>query len=117
MGFSGMQFFFIVSGFVLCYVSQGKRDHYDLGAGAAFLLHRVVRLGPPFYVALCWLSLISGGEEQLPFVAWPIDAAFAQSLVPIKLCDGPHLPLAALGIAWFTSAILVLSACFPFLFN
>lgn len=46
-GHFGVDLFFCISGFIMMHVTEGKRE----SAGAAFLIKRVVRIVPPYWVA------------------------------------------------------------------
>src|SRR6476646_3475324 len=58
LGFVGVQFFFILSGFVLTWV------HHDRGHARAFYLRRFARIYPTYFLvlAVCAVLLVRGGH-------------------------------------------------------
>lgn len=123
-GHWAVQFFFVLSGFVAsCYASEQR---IDADSARKMTVRRITRLCPPYFVALLGVAAVTasrGGGQ--PFLAWPIQALFLQSLMPLKICgpiDVGHwsknfLPFSANGEGWFVSAILITSLCFPLLHN
>jgi len=60
------------------------------------------------------LCLILRSQSRDNLIAFPIDALFLQSLLPIKVCNS-FFPFDGNGVAWFVSATVLCSMCFPFL--
>eukprot|EP00746_Dinoflagellata_sp_MGD_P154445 gnl/MRDRNA2_/MRDRNA2_84810_c0_seq1.p1 gnl/MRDRNA2_/MRDRNA2_84810_c0~~gnl/MRDRNA2_/MRDRNA2_84810_c0_seq1.p1 ORF type:complete len:447 (+),score=43.95 gnl/MRDRNA2_/MRDRNA2_84810_c0_seq1:156-1496(+) len=115
-----MQFFFVLSGFVL----------YDFARGADFVAQRLVRLCPVYWLALLLTFALAARSSQFipqdasePHLTWPVQAALLQALIPLKVCGPGKYPwsnyvhLEANTPGWFTSAIIWCSAVFPLLFN
>jgi len=126
-----MQFFFVLSGFVMCHVAERKLAFYDRAAASAFISRRLARLCPAYMLALsvCFVEQYSGATllnipVGMPFLSWPLQALFLQTLFPLQVCglerhwwgEG-YIHLGGNGAGWFTSAIVFLSLCFPFLYN
>jgi peptidoglycan/LPS O-acetylase OafA/YrhL len=121
-----MQFFFVLSGFVMTYVAEGKLRVHNQRTASAFLARRLARLVPAYATALlCSFALATVGlVDSDPYLAWPVQALFLQTLVPIRVCGvlqtwwgRGYLHLSGNGAGWFTSAIIMLSLCFPILYN
>jgi peptidoglycan/LPS O-acetylase OafA/YrhL len=129
VGHWSMQFFFVLSGFVLFYVAEGKLSSYNRCAGFALAARRLARLLPAYFIALLWLYALAYFRivAGMPFLAWPLQALCVQTLLPVKVCgpievdprwDGAnYMHFAANYVGWFTSAVVLLSLCFPLLFN
>lgn len=126
-----MQFFFVLSGFVMCHVGERKLVFYDWDATSAFIARRLARLCPAYMLALsiCFVEQYAGATllnmpVGRPFLSWPVQALFLQTLFPVQVCgverhwwgEG-YIHLGGDGAGWFTSAIVFLSFCFPILFN
>lgn len=127
-GLFPIPFFFVLSGFVHCYVAEEKRQYFDLSAGAGFVARRFARLAPAYWIALLATFALAyanvlPAEAGRPLITWPLQAALVQSLVPMKICGpGEHswsnyLQFEGNNPGWFTSAVLLCSLCFPVLFN
>eukprot|EP00746_Dinoflagellata_sp_MGD_P154447 gnl/MRDRNA2_/MRDRNA2_84810_c0_seq3.p1 gnl/MRDRNA2_/MRDRNA2_84810_c0~~gnl/MRDRNA2_/MRDRNA2_84810_c0_seq3.p1 ORF type:complete len:461 (+),score=37.81 gnl/MRDRNA2_/MRDRNA2_84810_c0_seq3:152-1534(+) len=125
-----ISFFFVVSGFVMCYVAEGKLVRYNWQRGADFLAQRLVRLCPVYWLALLLTFALAARSSQFipqdasePHLTWPVQAALLQALIPLKVCGPGKYPwsnyvhLEANTPGWFTSAIIWCSAVFPLLFN
>jgi peptidoglycan/LPS O-acetylase OafA/YrhL len=128
---------FIVSGFVISYVFAQKVEQLDLSTSMAFIARRLGRLAPAYYAALVldfvtstiyynrigpsdndarsyevWLH---GQAHRVAFVA---DASLLQSFLSLPMCGMDELlTFLGLGQGWFTSAVAILSCCFPPAFN
>jgi len=123
-GHWAVQFFFVLSGFVAA--TFASEQSIGIGAVRKMTVRRITRLCPAYCVALLGVAAVTsarGGGE--PFLAWPLQALFLQSLMPVNICgplDTGHwsknfLPYSANGEGWFVSAILISSLCFPLLHN
>jgi peptidoglycan/LPS O-acetylase OafA/YrhL len=116
---------FIVSGFVLMHVMAQKVEHFVLGTGTALIARRLARLLPAYYLALVGCMAFSAGQSKISEPnTWASAATLSQSLIPLSYCDTPnhdtaYFPFgyAGNGPAWFTSAMVILSFCFPPIFN
>jgi peptidoglycan/LPS O-acetylase OafA/YrhL len=116
---------FIVSGFVLMHVMAQKVEHFVLGTGTALIARRLARLLPAYYLALVGCMAFSAGQSKASEPhTWASAATLSQSLIPLNYCDTPndwtvYFPFgyAGNGPAWFTSAMVILSFCFPPIFN
>lgn len=125
LGHWAVQFFFVLSGFVVACGHEAAVDaDHPIGVDMArkMAVRRLTRLCPPYFAALLGVAAVAayrGGGQ--PFLAWPIQALFLQSLLPVRVCgplDVGHwsqnfLPFAANGEGWFVSAVLICSLCFP----
>lgn len=126
-----MQYFFVLSGFVMTYVTQGKVDSFDWSSGKLFVGRRLIRLVPAYYAA-AFISLgigLAGGDLRpsslRPYGAWPVNMLLLQSVWPVKICkptsgefqETEFLSLTVNGPGWFTSAVVLLSIMFPFFYN
>jgi peptidoglycan/LPS O-acetylase OafA/YrhL len=108
---------------------QGKVEHFDFVSGASFFLKRMARLCPLYYLALLMVALLQvfalrdhfshhGWSIQFS-EAYPIQAILGQGLWPVS-CDQDAYAIASMGAnspGWFVSDIIMLSACFPALYN
>lgn len=125
-----MQFFFVLSGFILYYVCEDKHRTFDFTSGAKLVTRRLVRLVPLYQVAMLvefmWSVASHLRAPGKPFIAWPIHALFLQTLLPLKVCGEMqqgkewalnYLHFAQNGIGWFTAALVWMSCLFPFLYN
>jgi|EP00927_Polykrikos_kofoidii_P060939 peptidoglycan/LPS O-acetylase OafA/YrhL len=125
-----MQFFFVLSGFIMTYASQGSVDTFDRASGSLYIGRRLVRLLPSYYFA-AFFALVLGFAGDIrpsalrPYGAWPVHVLCLQALWPVQICPPVNmdfqetevLSLTINGPAWFTSAIVFLSIAFPFLYN
>mmetsp|Transcript_109670 Transcript_109670/g.189757 ORF Transcript_109670/g.189757 Transcript_109670/m.189757 type:complete len:550 (-) Transcript_109670:48-1697(-) len=102
-----MQFFFVASGYV-CFLAEftpGKR--FNLQSSLIFVLKRFARLAPAYYLALLVSVVLFRDCEQ-----WPA----RQALMVHTLCKGwftwdPN------SVLWFVGTLMILSCCFPLLYN
>eukprot|EP00927_Polykrikos_kofoidii_P087109 TRINITY_DN9956_c0_g1_i2.p1 TRINITY_DN9956_c0_g1~~TRINITY_DN9956_c0_g1_i2.p1 ORF type:complete len:405 (-),score=43.56 TRINITY_DN9956_c0_g1_i2:12-1133(-) len=112
----------------MAYVTTSDKglNTFDSAATKAFLARRIVRLCPAYFAALVWLSALSmvGCWGQQPFAAWPASAIFVQSLLPFTICGSGEapgarffLPYGANFCGWFVSSLLVVTLCFPLMYN
>merc|ERR1719161_2892850 len=75
-----MQLFFVLSGFVTCYSSEGKYDSIRWGSGLSQLGSRLMRLVPLYYFVILaeWLRTAlfedSSSFRTHPFMGWPMSA-------------------------------------------
>lgn len=126
-GHWAVQYFFVLSGFVSFYIVEGQFAMFNKHRAAKFLVRRMVRLCPAYFVALLWTAILArlGLYAALPYMAWPIAAVFGQTWLPLQVCgdyDPSHWSLNSLGfganpLGWFVSCIVVCSVCFPALYN
>lgn len=117
-----VHYFFVLSGFIMFYVVEGKRSQFDWRAGRAFVARRVARLCPVYFLALLWMAAAGyrRGENLHPFSAWLAQALLLQSLFPLEICGMTwnfRLDYGGNTVGWFTSASVLLSICFPLLYN
>jgi peptidoglycan/LPS O-acetylase OafA/YrhL len=123
-----MQFFFVLSGFILYYVNEDKVEKFSFASGAKLVTRRLVRLIPLYQVAISieFLTAVALGLNGKPFIAWPIQALFLQTLFSFKVCGEMqpgkewalnYLHFAQNGLGWFTAALIWMSCLFPFLYN
>ncbi|MFK0281390.1 acyltransferase family protein [Streptomyces sp. NPDC090499] len=87
-GCLGVQFFFVISGFVICMSSWGR----SLGD---FFRSRVARLYPAYWVAL---ALITGASVVLPAVVHPV--RLDEFLVNLTMLQQPLGVPRVLGVCW-----------------
>merc|ERR1719262_1668002 len=83
-----MQFFFVLSGFILYYVNEDKYERFGFGSGAKLVTRRLVRLIPLYQVAIVveYMTAVARGLNGRPFIAWPIHALFMQTFFSLKVC-------------------------------
>jgi len=122
-GHWGMQFFFVLMGFVNFRVNA-KQDRISLGVACSSLAQRFGRLCPGYHIALLWMY--ASAKDGHALTVWPLQALFLQSLLPVNLCCGTDAKMAA-GycsvwlkgnyVGWFTADALVCAVCFPMLYN
>jgi peptidoglycan/LPS O-acetylase OafA/YrhL len=117
-----VHYFFVLSGFILFYVVGGKRAQFDFHAGRAFVARRLARLCPVYFLALFWMAAAVHyrGEDLRPFTSWVAQGFFLQSLFPFQICGMEYNFRVDWGgntVGWFTSASVLLSICFPILYN
>lgn len=105
VGWTGVEVFFVISGFILPYSMQ--RQRYRWRHGGAFLLKRFVRLYPPFFV-----SLILAVVLQVVGAHWGSRGA---SSVPLRSFAG-HLIFnpTAFGYDWLNPVYWTLRIEFEF---
>ncbi|WP_208899152.1 acyltransferase family protein [Streptomyces incarnatus] len=84
----GVQFFFVISGFVICMSSWGR----TLGD---FFRSRVARLYPAYWVALL---LVTGASLALPVVVHPV--RLDEFLVNLTMLQQPMGATRVLGVCW-----------------
>ncbi|CAE8640721.1 unnamed protein product, partial [Polarella glacialis] len=120
-GHWGMQFFFVLMGFVNFRVNA-KQDCISLGVACSSLAQRVCRLCLGYHIALLWMYAFA---KECSMV-WPLQALFLQSLLPVTVCCGTGEKMAAgdcsvwqrgNGVGWFTADAVVCAVCFPMLYN
>ncbi|MEU9476327.1 acyltransferase [Streptomyces sp. NPDC048191] len=87
-GSLGVQFFFVISGFVICMSSWGR----TLGD---FFRSRVARLYPAYWVALV---LVTGASLALPVVVHPV--RLDEFLVNLTMLQQPMGATRVLGVCW-----------------
>ncbi|MGW2489624.1 acyltransferase family protein [Streptomyces sp. NPDC001606] len=87
-GCFGVQFFFVISGFVICMSSWGR----TLGD---FFRSRVARLYPAYWVALV---LVTGAAAALPVVVHPVRPD--EFLVNLTMLQQPMGATRVLGVCW-----------------
>ncbi|MFF4043696.1 acyltransferase family protein [Streptomyces sp. NPDC001816] len=87
-GCLGVQFFFVISGFVICMSSWGR----TLGD---FFRSRVARLYPAYWVAL---ALVTGAALALPAVVHPV--RLDEFLVNLTMLQQPMGAPRVLGVCW-----------------
>jgi peptidoglycan/LPS O-acetylase OafA/YrhL len=126
---SYMQYFFVLSGFMGCYVAEAKVKWYSARTGAAFFARRLARLLPSYYVGLLIMFAIAYVSKSRGFITWPLQALCIQASIPVAECgcedthgadwSGEMCYVASGGnnVGWFTSVIVVCSALFPLLFT
>ncbi|CAE8599134.1 unnamed protein product [Polarella glacialis] len=108
-----MHFFFLTMGFVSYWGNW--QDRISLGAACSDLARRLGRLCPGYHLALLWLYAL-GANRQDP-LAYPLQALFLQTLLPIKACGLAYIWDGANGEGWFVSAAVVCAVYFPMLYN
>ncbi|MEU6771030.1 acyltransferase [Streptomyces sp. NPDC046759] len=84
----GVQFFFVISGFVICMSSWGRTP-------GDFLRSRVARLYPAYWVAL---FLVTGASLALPVVVHPV--RLDEFLVNLTMLQQPMGATRVLGVCW-----------------
>lgn len=112
-----MQFFFALSGFVLCY---GGTDQEVVslkpGGSTRFIAMRTARLLPLYYVTLVYNFVRAAAVGPVAFLPTaPTSALMLQSLFPLRLCSGVWLQFGIIGAGWFVSALALISCFFPLL--
>ncbi len=112
MGKYGVQLFFLISGYILCYVLN--RTKYSL---SEFFAKRFFRLAPLYYlvIILCFL-LGFNNELEATTPAMPLD--LKNFLVHISFIHGlfPEYIRSIFGISWSLTPEVVFYVFFPFLF-
>jgi peptidoglycan/LPS O-acetylase OafA/YrhL len=116
-GYEAVTFFFLLSGFILVYAYSGPRDEDGLAVPPeAFLVSRITRIGPAYYLGLAMLlplyfykALVTRVEPWEAFVpALLLVPAMLQSWYPPGASSW-NPP------AWSLSVELFFYACFPLL--
>jgi len=102
-----MQFFFVASGYVCFLAEFNPGRQFDLKASLIFVLKRFARLSPSYYFSLIASVAFFRNCEQ-----WPA----RQALMVHTLCKGwftwdPN------SVLWFVGTLMILSCCFPLLYN
>lgn len=121
-----MQFFTVLMGYVNFRVNA-RYDVISPGQAAAALVRRLGRLCPAYYAGLAWIFGLAtvGHAATRPFSAYPLQALFLQSALPLKSCfpldeswvGASYIHYGANLVGWFTSAAVICALCFPVLFN
>merc|ERR1719162_1453159 len=80
--------FFVLSGFVGYVAESGKQEYFTSKATQNFIVRRLIRLCPAYFGALIWLACLAsyGQWNEQPFIAWPVQALFGQTLLPFTFC-------------------------------
>lgn len=125
-----MQFFFVLSGFVLQSVTAAKHEMLDRSAAVKLILRRWVRLVPLYELAIVLCFIPKMIQNQLdakpvgkPWAAWPMNALMLQGIVPLKVCGNDSdwslnfIHFNANFIGWFTASLMWVTCCFPILYN
>lgn len=128
-----MQFFFPLSGFVMTYVAESKRDMFTYSSGMQFITQRLVRLVPLYQLGMICTFIriyyfeydgVCRANACRPLIAWPLNAMFLQAFLPVRVCGFPtdhpswnYMHFNAHGIAWFTACLIWISSLFPCLYN
>lgn len=123
-----MQFFTVLMGFVNFRAHSGY-EQLSMAEASASLAQRLGRLCPIYFAALGWLFVLAtlGRAADRPFLAWPLQALFAQSLLPLEV-GGPGQPAPSWPganyiqyggnyVGWFAALAIFCSAMFPVLYN
>jgi len=115
IGHFPMHLFFVLSGFINVYVSEGRVEQFGVRSGLLAVTRRLARLLPAYQFALLWAIAISFVWPELqkpePWSAWPQSAMLTRTLY----C-GPS-DVGANGPGWFTMNIMWCSILFPLIFN
>jgi len=113
-----MSFFTVLSGFIRTTTNK-ERGGYDWKASRIYAGRVIARFGPGYWIALVSLAFLD--DLKPPLLAWPVGAAFMQSLLPFKMHGAPppleYFPLGGNEVSWFTSCIVISSCIFPGCFN
>lgn len=118
--------FFVLSGFVGYVAESGKQEYFTSTATQNFVVRRLIRLCPAYFAALIALAVLASSDlwNKQPFIAWPVEAVFGQSILPVTFCGTKEfagssffLPFGANYVSWFISALVLVTLCFPFMFN
>lgn len=118
--------FFVLSGFVGYVAESGKQEYFTAKATRTFVVRRLIRLCPAYFGALIWLAGLAYYDQwnKQPYIAWPVQALFGQTLMPFTFCGTAEmskssffLPFGANYVSWFISALVLVTLCFPFMFN
>lgn len=118
--------FFVLSGFVGYVAESGKQEHFSSQGTQAFIVRRLIRLCPAYFGALIWLACLASYDKwnKQPYIAWPVQALFGQTLLPLTFCGTAEfsessffLPFGANYVSWFISALVLVTLCFPLMFN
>eukprot|EP00927_Polykrikos_kofoidii_P035071 TRINITY_DN29647_c0_g1_i1.p1 TRINITY_DN29647_c0_g1~~TRINITY_DN29647_c0_g1_i1.p1 ORF type:complete len:532 (+),score=45.60 TRINITY_DN29647_c0_g1_i1:179-1774(+) len=123
-----MQFFTVLMGFVT-FRNYARCVSIDLPMAAAYVARRLGRLCPAYFLALVWCMGLaaSGVITARPYLAYPAQALFLQSFLPLKVCGPVEVDITWAGanylqyggnyVGWFTTVAVICAACFPILFN
>jgi peptidoglycan/LPS O-acetylase OafA/YrhL len=114
-----MTFFTVLSGFIRTTTNRESQG-FAVKASVHYAIKVVARFGPPYWLALVALAFIHNFPK--PLLAWPVQAAFLQSLMPVKMYGytGPvpdYFPSFGNMVGWFTSVVVICSCVFPGVFN
>jgi peptidoglycan/LPS O-acetylase OafA/YrhL len=105
-GYTGVTFFFVLSGFILTYVYH-RRDLHNSIELRRFAVHRIARIYPVYLLAWALYGLLSPPHSWSGIIAWGVlSATLLQSWIP----NGPpnwNWP------GWSLSAEAFFYACFP----
>lgn len=112
MGKYGVQLFFLISGFILCYVKTEKK--YDT---ATFFTKRFFKLAPLYYIVIIMCYLLGFNNKLEPNIQiMPLD--FKNFLIHISFLHGlfPEYIRSIFSVSWSLTPEVVFYALFPFLF-
>jgi peptidoglycan/LPS O-acetylase OafA/YrhL len=65
-GWSGVDMFFVVSGFLITSLLTDERDRYGTFSFRKFYLRRILRIAPAYFIFLVALSLWRGKDGNAP---------------------------------------------------
>lgn len=120
-----MAFFMMLSGFVRCQSALGKPGRYNWSDYRNHIVRIIARFVPGYQVALIARAVARWSDGNLqPFLAWPLQALFAQNFFPFKVCAKDHhsvesyyLVFGGNGLGWFVSGVIISSVMFPLLYD
>ena len=94
---AGVDVFFVISGFVMTYLTQGQFG--QAGAPRAFLVRRIIRIVPPYWLftTLMVVAVLLFGEHVRNTTMDPTVAVTSYSFVPWPRADGQLNPLLSQG--------------------
>ncbi|MEO8578301.1 MAG: acyltransferase [Gemmatimonadales bacterium] len=115
-GWAGVEVFFVISGFIIPW--SLRRSGYRLGNFGAFLTRRIVRLDPPYLVAVLTVVLLGFLSSKAPgFAGAPFVFSWARLFLHVGYLNGfAHVPW--FDIVYWTLAIelqfyLLIGLIFP----
>eukprot|EP00930_Biecheleria_cincta_P031389 TRINITY_DN21792_c0_g1_i1.p1 TRINITY_DN21792_c0_g1~~TRINITY_DN21792_c0_g1_i1.p1 ORF type:complete len:498 (+),score=67.94 TRINITY_DN21792_c0_g1_i1:69-1562(+) len=116
---NSMSFFMVLSGFLRYQQLDRQAADFDRRAFGHYVARILVRFGPAYWSALTALFCCRLWQQRLGSpLAWPLEAAFLQSLLSFRspMCRDDALFFCGNMGAWFTSCVVICSVLTPALY-
>lgn len=113
IGNSGVQLFFLLTGF-LCFLSYANNK---TGSGKKWLINKLVRLIPLYYLAIIIYTIFTGGSEYWLGAERGITIGNILAHITFLNAFFPHYLNSILGVEWYIATLAVLYVLVPILYK